>query len=170
MGRNARLSTLAGGQKEKDALQAASPVLLERLPPTTPEKSHPLVFSNTSSLTASPTHRTPLHRRVASHTRTPRAPSVKPEEEHESAPLYVLVTTYLSYLVLILFGHLRDFFGKIFRAGEYAYLKMHNVGTSRGGLIAERARRMRPRMRPTRRVHSEATRAVSEPRFHAHYI
>ncbi|KAJ3062064.1 serine palmitoyltransferase component, partial [Quaeritorhiza haematococci] len=41
----------------------------------------------------------------------------------ESAPLFTLVTTYLSYFILILYGHVRDFFGMRLRAYRYAHLK-----------------------------------------------
>lgn len=43
-------------------------------------------------------------------------------EELEQAPLLVLVTTYLGYVVLIAFGHLRDFFGKMFKRDQYKHL------------------------------------------------
>ncbi|KAI9175806.1 serine palmitoyltransferase component [Blastocladiella emersonii ATCC 22665] len=43
-------------------------------------------------------------------------------ENLEEAPLFTLVTTYLGYLILIAFGHLRDFFGKRLRAKEYSHL------------------------------------------------
>lgn len=45
------------------------------------------------------------------------------EQKLEAAPLYVLVSTYLNYFVLILFGHLRDFVGKYFKPDQYAHLK-----------------------------------------------
>ncbi|OUM57610.1 hypothetical protein PIROE2DRAFT_17352 [Piromyces sp. E2] len=48
------------------------------------------------------------------------------DSKAEEAPFYVLITTYLSYLILIIFGHIRDFFGKIFKSGEYAYLRHQN--------------------------------------------
>jgi len=48
------------------------------------------------------------------------------DSKAESVPFYVLITTYLSYLILIIFGHIRDFFGKIFKSGEYAYLRHQN--------------------------------------------
>ncbi|RUS25379.1 pyridoxal phosphate-dependent transferase [Jimgerdemannia flammicorona] len=44
----------------------------------------------------------------------------------EEPPYFTLVTTYLSYFVLILFGHMRDFFGKIFKAHQYRNLKHQN--------------------------------------------
>ena len=49
------------------------------------------------------------------------------EEALEDAPLAVLVTTYLAYFVLISIGHVRDFFGKLFRSDDYAHLKHQNV-------------------------------------------
>lgn len=48
------------------------------------------------------------------------------ESKAEEVPIYVLITTYLSYLILIIFGHIRDFFGKIFKSGEYVYLRHQN--------------------------------------------
>ncbi|SAM04629.1 hypothetical protein [Absidia glauca] len=47
------------------------------------------------------------------------------EQKIEEAPLAVLVSTYLNYLVLILFGHLRDILGKCFKRKEYAHLRMN---------------------------------------------
>ncbi|CAG8496334.1 177_t:CDS:2 [Acaulospora colombiana] len=44
----------------------------------------------------------------------------------EEPPYYFLFTTYLSYLVLICFGHLRDFFGKRFRSKNYKHLREQN--------------------------------------------
>jgi len=50
------------------------------------------------------------------------------DEDHliEEAPLSVLVTTYLGYLIVIIFGHIRDFFGKRFKSMEYAHLQEAN--------------------------------------------
>ncbi|KAI9481331.1 MAG: pyridoxal phosphate-dependent transferase [Benjaminiella poitrasii] len=45
------------------------------------------------------------------------------EQKIEAAPLFVLVSTYLNYFVLILFGHLRDILGKLFKRKEYAHLR-----------------------------------------------
>ncbi|CAG8750887.1 21966_t:CDS:2, partial [Gigaspora rosea] len=44
----------------------------------------------------------------------------------EEPPYYFLFTTYLSYLILICFGHLRDFFGKRFKSKNYRHLKEQN--------------------------------------------
>lgn len=48
-------------------------------------------------------------------------PSGKPitEAPMEEPPYYIYITTYISYLILIIFGHVRDFFGKIFRPEDY---------------------------------------------------
>lgn len=40
----------------------------------------------------------------------------------DEPPLFIYLSTYLSYLVLIIIGHIRDFFGKIFKPKEYAHL------------------------------------------------
>ncbi|KAG1311108.1 hypothetical protein G6F64_004045 [Rhizopus arrhizus] len=58
----------------------------------------------------------------------PRKPKMKYDDlEHkmEAAPLYVLVCTYLNYFVLILFGHLRDILGKMFKPADYSHLRMN---------------------------------------------
>ena len=54
------------------------------------------------------------------------------ESSIEEAPLMVLVTTYLWYLILIIFGHVRDFFGKLFKRAKYAHLKVNDVSGYRG--------------------------------------
>ncbi|KAF2863178.1 serine palmitoyl transferase subunit [Piedraia hortae CBS 480.64] len=46
-----------------------------------------------------------------------------PDAVEDEPPYYYLITTYISYLVLIIFGHVRDFFGKRFRAKHYRYLQ-----------------------------------------------
>lgn len=40
----------------------------------------------------------------------------------DEPPYYFVITTYISYLILIVFGHVRDFFGKRFRADRYSHL------------------------------------------------
>ncbi|TEB32611.1 serine palmitoyltransferase 2 [Coprinellus micaceus] len=37
-------------------------------------------------------------------------------------PYYILFSTYISYLILIVLGHIRDFLGKRFRSASYAHL------------------------------------------------
>ncbi|KAI9755087.1 MAG: triosephosphate isomerase [Chaenotheca gracillima] len=46
-----------------------------------------------------------------------------PEPVIDEPPYYYLLTTYISYLILIIFGHVRDFFGKRFREEHYRHLK-----------------------------------------------
>ena len=46
-----------------------------------------------------------------------------PPPVHDEPPYYYLLTTYISYLILIIFGHVRDFFGKRFREEHYRHLK-----------------------------------------------
>lgn len=49
------------------------------------------------------------------------------QQKMEEAPLYILVSTYLNYFVLILLGHLRDILGKIFKRHEYSHLRTNQV-------------------------------------------
>jgi serine palmitoyltransferase len=44
------------------------------------------------------------------------------EPIEDEPPYYFLLTTYISYLILIVFGHVRDFFGKRFRKQHYSHL------------------------------------------------
>ena len=44
------------------------------------------------------------------------------EPVEDAPPMYYLLTTYISYLILIIFGHVRDFFGKRFRQERYRHL------------------------------------------------
>jgi serine palmitoyltransferase len=44
----------------------------------------------------------------------------------DEPPYYYLLTTYISYLILIIFGHVRDFFGKRFRPEHYRHMKASN--------------------------------------------
>jgi serine palmitoyltransferase len=46
-----------------------------------------------------------------------------PEPVEDEPPYYYLITTYISYLVLIIFGHVRDFFGKRFKKDRYKQLQ-----------------------------------------------
>ncbi|KAF7292843.1 Serine palmitoyltransferase 2 [Mycena indigotica] len=41
-------------------------------------------------------------------------------------PYYIMFTTYISYLILIVIGHIRDFFGKRFRPKAYRHLMEQN--------------------------------------------
>ncbi|TFY53039.1 hypothetical protein EVJ58_g9670 [Rhodofomes roseus] len=44
----------------------------------------------------------------------------------QDPPHYILLTTYLSYLLVICLGHLRDFVGKRFRRSAYRHLLAHD--------------------------------------------
>ncbi|KAK4988251.1 serine palmitoyltransferase component [Elasticomyces elasticus] len=46
-----------------------------------------------------------------------------PDPIEDEPPYYFLITTYISYLILIAFGHVRDFFGKRFRREHYKHLQ-----------------------------------------------
>lgn len=49
-----------------------------------------------------------------------------PKSIDDEPPLFIYLATYLSYLILIIIGHTRDFFGKIFKAQEYKDLVEHD--------------------------------------------
>jgi serine palmitoyltransferase len=48
----------------------------------------------------------------------------------EDPPYYVLLSTYLSYVILIIIGHIRDFFGKCLYPHYYTHLMPHKVSIS----------------------------------------
>ncbi|PVU98804.1 hypothetical protein BB559_001266 [Furculomyces boomerangus] len=52
-----------------------------------------------------------------------QAPTKEKHKGLESVPIFTLITTYLSYLILILFAHIRDRMGKLFYPGQYALLR-----------------------------------------------
>lgn len=45
-----------------------------------------------------------------------------PKSIEDEPPLFIYISTYLSYLILIIIGHIRDFFGKIFKPENYSHL------------------------------------------------
>ena len=45
----------------------------------------------------------------------------------QDPPYYILLTTYISYIMVICLGHVRDFFGKRFRSANYRHLMPRNV-------------------------------------------
>lgn len=49
-----------------------------------------------------------------------------PDPIMDEPPYYYLLTTYISYLILIIFGHVRDFFGMKFKEDNYRHLKARN--------------------------------------------
>jgi serine palmitoyltransferase len=48
-------------------------------------------------------------------------------DELENVPLFTLITTYISFAILVFLGHLRDFVGKIFKPDNYKHLVHQNV-------------------------------------------
>lgn len=42
------------------------------------------------------------------------------------APLFTLIATYISYLVIIMVGHMRDFYSSVFHPEEFAHLRVVN--------------------------------------------
>ncbi|WRT65767.1 uncharacterized protein IL334_002716 [Kwoniella shivajii] len=54
----------------------------------------------------------------------PDEPIHPSEEPHP--PYFTLLTTYISYILLIVIGHMRDFFGKRFKPADYAHLMPQN--------------------------------------------
>ncbi|EXJ78471.1 serine palmitoyltransferase [Capronia coronata CBS 617.96] len=49
-----------------------------------------------------------------------------PDPIMDEPPYYYLLTTYISYLILIIFGHVRDFFGMRLKEDNYRHLKARN--------------------------------------------
>jgi serine palmitoyltransferase len=67
------------------------------------------------------------HRHVSRH---PRGQAV-PNHIMDEPPYFYLLTTYISYLIFIIFGHVRDFFGKRFKQSQYAHLREQDVPPER---------------------------------------
>lgn len=63
------------------------------------------------------------HRHVSRH---PKGTLV-PQPIMDEPPYFYLITTYISYLIFIIFGHVRDFFGKRFKQSQYAHLREQDV-------------------------------------------
>ena len=63
------------------------------------------------------------HRHVSRH---PKGQPV-PQPIMDEPPYFYLITTYISYLIFIIFGHVRDFFGKRFKQSQYAHLMEQDV-------------------------------------------
>ncbi|KUJ13744.1 PLP-dependent transferase [Mollisia scopiformis] len=51
---------------------------------------------------------------------------VFPVTRMDAPPFYIILTTYLGVLILIVFGRIRDFFGRRFKANEYLHLQVQN--------------------------------------------
>lgn len=45
----------------------------------------------------------------------------------QDPPYYILLTTYISYILVIILGHIRDFFGKRLKANSYKHLMFQDV-------------------------------------------
>ncbi len=63
------------------------------------------------------------YRYVSQHTPGTEVPG----HVEQDPPYYILLSTYISYLILICLGHFRDFFGKRFSPKSYRHLMPHNV-------------------------------------------
>jgi len=50
-----------------------------------------------------------------------------PHHEEQDPPYYILLSTYISYMILISLGHLRDFIGKRLKPSAYTHLLPHDV-------------------------------------------
>jgi len=59
----------------------------------------------------------PAHRHVSQHN------GELPDPIEDEPPYWVLITTYLSYLILIVLGHFHDFFGKLFQPERFTHLR-----------------------------------------------
>ena len=57
----------------------------------------------------------------------PRMKTQKERDEEQQAPLHVFLSTYFGYVVLIVFGHIRDFFGRRIWPESYKHLREQNV-------------------------------------------
>lgn len=65
--------------------------------------------------------------------RSAHKPGTQVKESHEQdPPYYILITTYLQYLILICIGHIRDFVGKRFRPASYRHLVTFDVSCLSG--------------------------------------
>ena len=60
--------------------------------------------------------------------RHPKGQAV-PQPIMDEPPYFYLITTYISYLLFIIFGHVRDFFGKRFKQSQYVHLMEQDVCT-----------------------------------------
>lgn len=49
-----------------------------------------------------------------------------PTPVDDEPPILIYILTYISYLILIIIGHVRDFFGQIFKAQDYRHLVEHD--------------------------------------------
>ncbi|KAF8749842.1 Serine palmitoyltransferase 2 [Rhizoctonia solani] len=64
--------------------------------------------------------------RIPPHLRPDTSNSPFKHTEEQDPPYYVLLSTYVSYVVLIVIGHMRDWFGKRFWRESYKHLMPHD--------------------------------------------
>lgn len=87
-----------------------------------------ILVQSTNHMTPSPAV---SHRRTGSTT-TETSINPKPTEpprRHEAgeeAPLFVLITTYLGYALIIIVGHFEEFFGKLLFPERFKHLRVHD--------------------------------------------
>lgn len=53
-----------------------------------------------------------------------------PESDFGDPPYYILISVYITFLLLICISHMRDFFGKRFKPLAYRHLVAHDVSCS----------------------------------------
>lgn len=83
----------------------------------------PLPATRTAaSRSTSPTTR--RHRRPPKAEAAPQGPFKRFNLEAEQCPYPTFIATYLTYLMLLIYGHVRDFFGKIFLPSYYRQLRV----------------------------------------------
>jgi serine palmitoyltransferase len=87
----------------------------------------------TSEQTFSTLHTEFGHCANETYRHTSAHPEGKPVKGHVDLdpPYYILLSTYVSYIILIIVGHIRDFFGKRSKSAEYMHLMPHNVRSRR---------------------------------------
>lgn len=83
-------------------------------------------LGKSASVTQNDHHPASTSRHMRHKSWTPIIDNLKPPEETEDTPMYVLIVTYLNYALLVLLGHVNDFFGRIFRPSNYKHLKEQN--------------------------------------------
>ncbi|KAI9486599.1 MAG: pyridoxal phosphate-dependent transferase [Benjaminiella poitrasii] len=100
----------------------------------TPQKLEPLPAVLSTTVTARTTTAGTVRyfatkdtkKKISCRWNTSRAKSYEDyRQELKTAPLHILVVTYLNIFTLILLGHLRDIVGKFCKPKEYAHLKMN---------------------------------------------
>ncbi|CAE6443185.1 unnamed protein product [Rhizoctonia solani] len=110
-------SSITDQESDDDMLELDSPLARPQgIPPT----------SNTPAFTTR--HVEFGHCANENYRHTSAHPSGQPfkHTEEQDPPYYVLLSTYVSYVVLIVIGHMRDWFGKRFWRDSYKHLMPHD--------------------------------------------